>query len=94
MPLKLSIAETASTPAKIYGVFVSCNKCGGTHDVGISVTLEGGPVVKQSIAALYGGHPLPKILSDLSNHSVSCPMTGRQSTQKDNHHIFLVPPKS
>ena len=56
--------------------------------------MDDGPLVKQSIAALYEGKPLPKILSDVSNQSVSCPMTGRQSTQKDNHHIFLVPLKS
>ena len=94
MPFKPSIGDAAATTAKIYSVSVSCNRCGGIHEVGISVTMDDGPAVKQSIAVLYEGKSLPKILSDVSNHSVFCPMTGRQSTQKDNHHIFLVPPKS
>ena len=93
MQLKLSIGDAAAATAKNYGVFVSCNKCGEMHDIGISVTMEDGPLVKQSIAALSDGKPLPKVLSDLCNNSVTCPKTGRQSTQKDNHHIFLVPPK-
>lgn len=61
--------------------------------MGISVVIEDGPVAKQSIGAMYNGKPLPKILADLSNHSVTCPQTGRQSTQKNHHQIFLVPPK-
>lgn len=93
MQLKLSMEDAAATRAKRYGVSVSCNKCDEMHDLGISVTLEDGPSVKQSIAALYDRRPLPKILADLSNSSVTCPKTGRQSTQKNNHHIFLIPSK-
>jgi hypothetical protein len=78
----------------LYGVLVSCNKCGGVHEMGISVLLEDGPVDKQSIGALYKGKTLPKHLADLANNSVSCPKTGRQSTQKNTQQIFLVPPKS
>ena len=51
--------------------------------MGISVLLEDGPVDKQSIGALYKGKTLPKHLADLANNSVSCPKTGRQSTQKN-----------
>jgi hypothetical protein len=94
MQLKLSIGDAATSTEKSYQVFASCNKCGGMHDLGISVTMKDGPLIKQSIAAFYDGKPLPKILSDLSNNSVTCSKTGRQSTQKNNHHIFLVPSKS
>ena len=61
--------------------------------MGISVVLEGGPFVKQSIGALYKEKSVPKNLADLANNSITCPKTGRQSTQKNHQHIFLVPPK-
>lgn len=92
MQLKLSTGEAAASGAKRYGVSVSCNRCDEMHDLGISVTIEDGPRVKQSIAAFYDRRPLPKVVSDLSSNSVTCPKTGRQSTQKNNHHIFLIPP--
>jgi len=62
--------------------------------MGISVVVENGPSDKQSISNLYNGKTLPQSLADLTSNSVTCPKTGRQSTQKNNHHIFLVPSKS
>jgi hypothetical protein len=62
--------------------------------MGISVVIEDGPFDKQSIGELYNGKTLPKSLEDLTNNSVTCPTTGKQSTQKNNRQIFLVPPKS
>jgi hypothetical protein len=62
--------------------------------MGIPVVMEDGPSDKQSISELYNGKTLPQSLADLTNNSVTCPQTGRQSTQKNNHHIFLVPTKS
>jgi hypothetical protein len=56
--------------------------------------MEDGPFDKQSIGDLYNGKPIPKSLADLVHNSVTCPKTGRQSTQKDNHQIFLVPSNS
>jgi hypothetical protein len=94
MQLKLSIGDPATANGRSYGVSVSCNKCGGTHDLAVSVTMTDGPIVKQSIASLFDGKALPKVLSDLSGNSVTCPTTGRQSNQRNSHHIFLVPPKS
>ena len=76
-----------------YAVLVSCNKCGGAHDLGISIVMIDGPVEKQSVGDLYRGKTVPKNLADLSNNSVTCPTTGRQSTQKNNYQIFLVPAK-
>ena len=93
MQLSLSIEDAATS--KSYGVFVSCNKCGEMHDIGVSVRMTDGPIAKQSSASLYDGKALPKVLSDLvSSNAVTCPKTGRQSIQKNNHHIFLVPAKS
>ncbi len=59
--------------------------------MGISVVLDDGPLNKQSIGAHYQGKVLPKNLADLINNSITCLKTGRQSTQKNNEQIFLVP---
>jgi len=93
MQLKRVTSTAAKSSSARYEVFVSCNKCGGIHEMGISVVIEDGPIAKQSVGVLYDGKPIPKILSDLSNNSITCPQTGRQSTQKNHHQIFLVPPK-
>ncbi len=87
-----TIAPSASGAPVRYAVVVSCNKCGGTHETGISIILTDGPVVRQSIGAFYRGKSLPKNLGELANNSVTCPNTGRQSAQKNNDQIFLVPP--
>ena len=52
-----------------YSIFVSCNKCAGVHGTGISITIENGPVDKQSIGDFYSGKSLPKTLATLSNQS-------------------------
>jgi len=88
-----AVHSTVKNSQTLYGVLVACNKCGGVHETGISVVLEDGPFDKQSISALYKGKPLPKNLADLANNSITCPVTGRQSNQKNNQQIFLVPPK-
>jgi hypothetical protein len=98
MQLKLGIKEaTPTTPnnsAARYNIVVLCNKCGRTHEMTASVILKDGPIEKQSIADLYDGKTLPKNLADLTSRSVSCPQTGKQSIQKNNHQIFLVPAKN
>jgi hypothetical protein len=98
MQLKLGIQEatppTAPKSPVRYSTFALCNKCGSTHDMAVSVILTDGPVEKQSIAHMYDGKTLPKMLADLTSRSVSCPKTGRQSIQKDKHQIFLVPAKT
>ena len=98
MQLKLAIQETppltAHNSTSQYSIVVSCNKCAGVHEMGISVTMENGPANKQSIGDLYNGKSLPKNLANLTQNSVTCPKTGRQSTQRNNHQIFLVPTKN
>jgi hypothetical protein len=98
MQLELNMGEGAPSTEKRsqaqYRVVVSCNKCGGVHEMGIFVLLDDGPLSQQSIGARYKGKTLPKSLADLVNNSITCPKTGRQSTQKNNEQIFLVPPKN
>jgi hypothetical protein len=62
--------------------------------MGISVIMEDGPANKQSIGDLYEAKTLPKNLADLTSRSITCPKTGKQSVQKNNQQIFLVPTKS
>jgi hypothetical protein len=98
MQLKLGIKEPIPPNTKItaaqYSIFALCNKCGGTHDMAASVVLKDGPVEKQSIAQVYKDGKFRASLSKLSSQSVTCPVTGRRSTQKDNHQIFLVSAKN
>jgi hypothetical protein len=97
MQLKFAIDETAPSTAHTataqYSIVVSCNRCAGVHETGISITMENGPANKQSIGDLYNGKSLPKVLANLTQNSVTCPKTGRQSNQKNHHQIFLVPTK-
>lgn len=96
MQLKLTIGESlpSAVHSSQYSILVSCNKCGGLHDAGISVTLGDGPIDKQSVGDFYGEKILPKGLANLTTNSLTCPRTGKQSTQKNRHQIFLVPTRS
>jgi hypothetical protein len=92
MQLKHAIegAIPSSTTTE-YSIVVTCNKCAGMHEMRILITIEDGPAAQQSIGKLYDGKNLPKSLENLTNTSISCPKTGRQSTQKNHYQIFLVP---
>lgn len=94
MQPKLAVPSTEYNSTAQYTIVVACNKCAGLHEMGISVTIPNGPVEKQSVGDLYVGKSLPKSLADLPNTSISCPKTGRQSTQKNLHQIFLVPTRN
>ena len=48
-----AVHSTAKNSQTLYAVFVSCNRCSGVDEMGISVALEGGLFVKQSVRALY-----------------------------------------
>jgi hypothetical protein len=98
MQLKLGIQgakpPTSKNSANQYSIFALCNKCADLHEMDGSVVVEDGPFDKQSIGDLYKGKPIPKSLTDRAHNSITCPNTGRQSTQKNNHQIFLVPSKN
>jgi hypothetical protein len=85
---------TTNNSAGQYKIFALCTKCGGMHDMAVSVILKDGPVQKQSIGQVYKHRNLPESLAKLSRMSTTCPATDRGSTQKDNHQIFLVPAKN
>ena len=95
MRLKTGINEalpsTAHNSARQFSVFASCHKCAGVHETGISITMEHGPVDKQSIGDFYNGKSFPKSLASLSSTILTCHLTGRQFIQKDTKQIFLVP---
>ena len=89
--IKEALASTAHNSARQFSVFASCHKCAGEHETGISITMEGGPVDKQSIGDFYNGKSFPKSLASLSSTTLTCHLTGRQFIQKDTKQIFLVP---
>jgi hypothetical protein len=91
--IEAPLASTVHNSMAQYSIFASCNKCAGVHEMGISITVEDGPVDKQSIGDFYNGKSLPKSLASLSSTILACHLTGRQFIQKDTKQIFLVPIK-
>jgi len=43
----------------IYEVYVFCDECNDSHDMSICISLDDGPVEKESIGSLYAGKELP-----------------------------------
>src|SRR6266404_7953052 len=89
--LKLPIGEavpSAKHSRAKYQVFVSCNKCGGLHDTGISVVIEDGPLDKQSIGDLYNGKTLPKASQTLKTIASPVPRQGGNPHKKTTTKYF------
>lgn len=82
--------ELSSAQHCRYRFLVTCNKCGRIHSTGFSVLLQEGPDRRQSLAELYDGNP-PESLASLATTRVTCPFTGKQFSQKNYCHIFLIP---
>jgi hypothetical protein len=55
-----------------------------------SYHLDDGPSVRASIGATYAGKELPTILVNLGANVLTCPNTGKLTSQKDNDKVFLV----
>src|SRR5678816_1511790 len=89
--IEAALASTVHNSTAKYRIFASCNKCAGVHETEISITIEDGPIDKQSIGDFYNGKSLPKSLATLSSTLLTCHLTGRQFIQKDTKQIFLVP---
>jgi hypothetical protein len=74
-----------------YSVYFFCNECGEVHPLGISIELDDGPADQASIGDTYAGKDLPPNIMTLSGNMTICPRTGKLTSQKDNHQVFLVP---
>jgi hypothetical protein len=74
MQLKFAIRKAASPPHLMaqYSIVVSCNKCAGLHDMGISVRMENGPPQAKHRRPIRC-KSLPKSLANLAQNSVTCP---------------------
>jgi hypothetical protein len=75
----------------MYHVFGVCNACGDLHTMGITVSLSGTPLNKQSIADAYPNKDPPATIAALKDNRMHCPRIGRHYAQKDDNKIFLVP---
>ena len=73
-----------------YKILVFCDWCGDVHYAGVTLSLEGGPDEKTSIADHYAGKEVPEHIK-MTKNTYTCPNTGKQYTQEDNHQVFMVP---
>ena len=73
-----------------YDAHALCNACGDLHSMGLSVTLEGPRIKKQSIAEKFHGKELPPNIAALKDARVYCPKFGRHYAQRDKRQIVLV----
>jgi hypothetical protein len=79
----------------LYSVHFFCNECSEVHKRReIILPLDDGPSVIASIGATYAGKELPTILANLGANVLSCPKTGKLTSQKDNYKVFLVSDKA
>ena len=74
-----------------YRVVFFCDECSGVHPVGVAIRLQDGPAHKESIGDFYAGRKLPPEVATLVNNQVTCPKTGRMTSQRDNNQVFIVP---
>ena len=73
-----------------YDVYALCIACGDLHSMGISVTVAGPQITKQSIAERFHGKELPPTIAALNDTRIYCPKFGRHYGQRDNKKIFLI----
>ena len=74
-----------------YSVHCFCNECGDVHAMGISmIDLDDGPADRSSIGDTYAGKEVPTNLLTLTQNRMTCPKTGKLTSQKDNNQVFLV----
>ena len=74
-----------------YSVHFFCDECSQVHPMKITLELGDGPPVEESIGDTYAGKKLPPQVATLRNNKVTCPNTGRLTSQENNNQIFLVP---
>jgi hypothetical protein len=78
----------------MYSVHFFCNECSEVHTRrGIVLPLDDGPSIRASIGATYAGKELPAILANLGANVLTCPKTGKLTSQKDNYKVFLLSEK-
>ena len=75
----------------MYNISAVCNACGDLHTTGIPISLDGGPLIKTSIADAFSNKDPPANIAALKDRRVHCPKIGRQYAQKDGKKIFLLP---
>jgi hypothetical protein len=74
-----------------YDIYVSCNKCGSVHPMGIGIHVDTGPADEQSIDEAYERISLPPQIQAIEDHKTLCLKTGQWFVQKDLKEIFLKP---
>ena len=71
-----------------YSVHFFCNECSEVHPMrGIVLPLDGGPSIRASVGATYASKELPVLLANLGANVLTCPKTGKLTSQKDNDKV-------
>jgi hypothetical protein len=76
-----------------YRVYACCNRCDRLHRMDTILTLDDGPINRQSIAKAYKGKRVPPQVARLTQAYVSCRESGNVFVQQDRKQIVLVPIK-
>jgi hypothetical protein len=81
---------------KLYSATFACPHCGRTHQVagamsGLGLLIEHGPAQAGTVAELYAGRELPKVLRSLLNDKVWCDQTGEYVLIGDPTRVLLRP---
>lgn len=74
-----------------YSVHFFCDECSETHPMRIAIHLDDGPAEKDSIGNVYAGRELPPEVANLVGNKMTCPNTGKPTSQANNNQVFLVP---
>jgi hypothetical protein len=73
-----------------YLVRFICNECSDLHPMRFVLPLEDGPPARASMSATYAGKALPALLANVGANTVTCPKTGKLTSQKDNDDECVV----
>ena len=74
-----------------YSVHFFCDECFEVHPLGISISLDDGPVDQASIGDVYAGQKIDPVVVNMMGNMTTCPNTGKLTSQQDNNQVFLVP---
>lgn len=80
---------------QMYEIHLFCDHCSQTHGLGIALSLNDGPVKKESIGNAYEGKDIPDVIKQNIHSNITiCPNTRKpivQVSTPNYYNSFLVP---
>ena len=74
-----------------YSILAFCSYCNRTHPARVTITLEGGPTKKATVAEAYKDKTLPSNFARLLKNAILCPETANSVMLNDPDKLYLVP---